>query len=403
MKNQMQAIKESERIQSIDILRGFAILGIFFVNMPAFFSPVHYLDPSIYWEKTSDRVLNGLVDFFAQASFYPLFAFLFGYGAVILANRLQIKELSFPKYFSRRLAVLLVFGCLHAFLVWHGDILITYSLCGFLFLLFHKLTGKTLLIVGSLLYVIPFTLFSLGFAAIEMLDPSSLITDLYNQAAVENALYVYGQGTFGEIFSLRFHDWYAVNGPAGFWILALNIVPLMLLGAGFAKKKWLEDVGNHRKLLFSLLVASGIIGGALKSLPFYYKELPYTSMFIQDFFGGPLLALFYIAAIVLMVENSAIHRLLRPFSYVGRLSISNYLLQSVVCTAIFYSYGLGLYGHISFTAGFCLVILLYSLQVWASKRWLAIYQMGPVEYIWRWGTYGQRPSMKRNRERESGK
>ncbi|WP_042350523.1 DUF418 domain-containing protein [Bacillus massiliigorillae] len=402
MKEKMQSIQESERIQSIDILRGFSILGIFFVNMPAFFSPVYYYNPATYWKSTSDKFLNGIVDFFAQASFYPLFAFLFGYGAIILAKRLRIKELSFPIYFSRRLVILLLFGCIHAFVLWHGDILITYAICGFFFLLFWKCKGKTLLLTGILIYVFVYGTMIFGIAAIEKFDDSaSMLASLKNTQAIESSLQVYSNGSFTEIFSHRFNDWYLVNGPSNLWLLVSAILPLIMIGAGFAKQKWLENVKVHNKLLVSLSIFSFIGGVVCKLLPFFNGKLPYTRMLIQDYFGGPLLALFYITIIVLLVENRRIYTVLKPFSYVGRMSISNYLLQSLVCTTIFYSYGLGLYGQISFTMGFCLVILLYSLQMFASKWWLKTYKFGPVEYIWRWGTYGHKPSMKKRAEREN--
>lgn len=402
MKDKMQSIKESERIQSIDILRGFAILGIFFVNMPAFFSPIYYYNPATYWETTSDRFLNSLVDFFAQASFYPLFAFLFGYGAIILAGRLYIKELSFPKYFSRRLVILLLFGFVHAFLLWHGDILITYAICGFFFILFHKCKGKTLLITGVLIYFIVYSMIIFSFAAFEGLeDSNSMIGSLDNQEAIETSLQVYSKGSFSEIFSQRYNDWLLVNGPSNIWLLVLDILPLILIGAGFAKQKWLENVQKHKKLLVCFMIFSFIGGVVCKLLPFLDGKLPYTRMMVQDYIGGPLLALFYITFIVLLVENRRVYALLKPFSYVGRMSISNYLLQSLVCTTIFYSYGLGFYGQISFTMGFCLVILLYSLQILASRWWLKTFRLGPVEYIWRWGTYGNKPSMKRREEREN--
>ncbi|MEH6944166.1 DUF418 domain-containing protein [Bacillus sp. JJ722] len=402
MKDKMQSIKENERIQSVDILRGFAILGIFFVNMPAFFSPIYYYNPDTYWETTSDRSLNAMVDFFAQASFYPLFAFLFGYGAIILADRLSIKELSFPKYFSRRLVILLLFGCIHAFFLWHGDILITYAICGFFFILFWKCKGKTLIITGVLIYSIVYSLIIVSFAAFEGLeDSSSILSSIDNQEAIESSIHVYSQGSFSEIFSQRYNDWLLVNGPSNIWLLVLDILPLILIGAGFAKQKWLENVQKNKRLLVYLLIFSFIGGVVFKLLPFLDGELPYTRMMVQDYIGGPLLALFYITLIVLLVENRRVYTLLKPFSYVGRMSISNYLIQSLVCTTIFYSYGLGLYGQISFTIGFCLVILLYSLQIVGSRWWLKTYRLGPVEYIWRWGTYGNKPSMKRREEREN--
>ena len=107
------------------------------------------------------------------------------------------------------------------------------------------------------------------------------------------------------------------------------------------------------------------------------------------------MGLFYLALIVLLLQNDQAKRVLHPFSYTGRLSISNYLLQSVFASFLFYSYGLGLYGKISYTEGVGIVIAFYGLQAAVSKYWTSKYRMGPVEYVWRWGTYGKKPLLRK--------
>lgn len=399
MSSHLMPLKESERYVSIDILRGFAILGIFLVNMPAFYSPFLYLNPDTYWKEGIDSALDAFVDVFAQASFYPLFAFLFGYGAIMIAERSKLKGLSFPLLFTRRLLILLVFGCIHAFLIWHGDILITYAITGFMFLLFYKLKGKTLLITGLLLYIIPFGLLSLLSFFMMMIPDMDMNKLLYNNEAVLASLQIYSEGSFSDITSQRIEDWMSVNGPANAWLLVINILPLMMCGAAFAKQGWLVNVNQHKKLLRSLMIV-GLIGGLfLKLLP-YLQGSNYANMIVQDFFGGPLLALFYITLIVLIVQNSAVLKVMKPLANVGRMSISNYLLQSIVFTLVFYGYGFGLYGSISYLTGFVMVLVFYSLQVVLSKWWISRFQYGPVEYVWRWGTYGQKPTFKRKREME---
>ena len=396
MSDRLMPLKENERYVSIDILRGFAILGIFLVNMPAFYSPFLYLNPETYWDKGIDSALNAFVDVLAQASFYPLFAFLFGYGAIMIAERSQLKGLSFPLLFTRRLLILLVFGCIHAFSIWHGDILITYAITGFLLMLFYKLKGKTLLITGLLLYIIPFGLLS-ALSFLIMLIPDMNIEEvLYNRDAMLVSLQVYSEGNFAEITSQRIEDWMYANGPSSGWVIILNILPLMMCGAAFAKQGWLVNVNKHKKLLRNLMIV-GLIGGlSLKLLP-YIQGANYANGMVQDQFGGPLLALFYITFIVLITQNEKVMNVLKPLANVGRMSISNYLLQSIVFTIIFYGYGFGLYGSISYLTGFIMLIVFYSLQVVLSKWWISRFQYGPVEYVWRWGTYGQKPTFKRNR------
>ena len=395
MKNSMMPIKENDRIVSLDILRGMAILGIFLVNMPSFFSPILYLNPKTYWTNTSDTVLYAIVDIFAQASFYPLFAFLFGYGAMMMAERAALKNRSFPLNFTRRLWFLLLFGLIHAFFVWHGDILITYAITGLGLLLFYKRKGKTLIITGLLLYVIPFTLLVLSSL---LLDQEELMSILYNPEAVIQSVLVYSEGCFMEVMKQRSTDWLFANDPTAIWLLLINILPLMLIGAGFAKLKWLTNIKQYKKLLMWLMVIS-FVGGMLLKIQPYINGFSYTNMLSQDQFGGPLLALFYITSVALLLERKRVSRFMKPLANVGRMSISNYLFQSLLCTTLFYSYGFGLYGKISYTLGFCLVIVIYAMQILISKWWMKRFNYGPIEYLWRFGTYGQKPVFKRVRSR----
>lgn len=108
------------------------------MNMPSFHSPLLYIDGAERWSEGWDGILYRFSDVAAQASFYPLFAFLFGFGAIILAIRSEEKGISFPILFTKRLGFLLVLGCIHAFFIWHGDILINYAVFGFAFLFFIR-------------------------------------------------------------------------------------------------------------------------------------------------------------------------------------------------------------------------------------------------------------------------
>ncbi|MFB7640405.1 DUF418 domain-containing protein, partial [Peribacillus butanolivorans] len=170
VKDTMVPLQESKRIVSIDILRGLAILGIFLVNMPSFHSPLLYIDGVERWTEGWDRILYRFSDIVAQASFYPLFAFLFGFGAIILAVRCEEKGVSFPFLYMKRLFFLLMLGCIHAFAIWHGDILINYAIFGFAFLLFYKVRGKNLILLGSFFYVIPFAILGSLFLIIGVFD-----------------------------------------------------------------------------------------------------------------------------------------------------------------------------------------------------------------------------------------
>ncbi|CAM5538875.1 hypothetical protein LSPH24S_07477 [Lysinibacillus sphaericus] len=389
MTQKFTPLPEKSRTISIDVLRGFALLGILLVNMPTFHSPFLYLDSFTYWPSKMDKFFQGIVDLFAQANFYPLFAFLFGYGAMIIADRSQVKGIYFPAFFARRLAILLIIGCIHAFLIWNGDILITYAITGFFFILFYRLSGQMLLRVGVVIYCIPvlFTTF---------LSMHSQEHFSENVDAVQTSIQNYSSGSVLEILKQRATDWAYMNLEMSAVTLGIGVLGLMLLGAAFAKLRWLVDVDNHKRLLIGLLITGLIFGlGARIASSFYMDSLFLVIM--QEQFSGAFIALFYMIVIVLSTQTTIGQKLLKPFANVGRLSMSNYLLQSIAMTFIFYSYGLGLYGSISYTAGFVLVFAFFIFQTLLSKWWMTRFQYGHIEYIWRWGTYGQKPTFKKQK------
>lgn len=393
MKGTFVPIQESKRIVSIDVLRGLAILGIFLVNMPAFHSPLLYIDGAERWSEGWDGILYRFSDVAAQASFYPLFAFLFGFGAVILAIRSEEKGISFPILFTKRLGFLLVLGCIHAFFIWHGDILINYAVFGFAFLFFYKMKGRTLILLGSVCYVLPFAILGSLFLIMGIFDREGMemTTD---SAMMKQSLEVYQSGTFTEIMTQRALDWYMVNNPFNAIILFLSIFPFFLIGAGVAKQGFLQNINQYKRQLKAILIVSLLLGLPIKILP-YVTVYHFGTIFVQDYFGGPLFTIFYITAIALLAEQAGDSLLFRSLSYIGRMSMSNYLFQSIVCTAIFYSYGLGLYGSVSYTTGFVFLLALFCLQMLLSLLWMSLYKYGPIEYLWRFVTYGKKPVMRR--------
>lgn len=389
----MVPLQESKRIVSIDILRGLAILGIFLVNMPSFHSPLLYIDGAERWAGGWDGILYRFSDIVAQASFYPLFAFLFGFGAIILAVRSEEKGRSFPLLYMKRLSFLLILGCIHAFFIWHGDILINYAVFGFALLFFYKMKGRNLILLGSVCYVLPFAILGSLFLIMGIFD-SERMAITTDSAMMKQSLEVYQSGTFTELMSQRAVDWYMVNNPFNAIILFLSIFPFFLMGAGVAKRGFLQNPTQYKRQLKAISIVSLLLGMSIKMLP-YVTVYHFGTIFVQDYLGGPLLTIFYITAITLLAERAGASRLLHPLSYIGRMSMSNYLFQSMVCTGIFYSYGLGLYGSVSYTTGFVFLIALFCLQILLSLLWMGLYKYGPVEYIWRFFTYGKKPVMRR--------
>ena len=392
----IQSIPDKDRIYLIDLLRGISIVGILFVNMLDFHSPFLYLE-SDYWENKADFYTYALIDIFAQGNFYPLFAFLFGFGSFILMNRAEHRGISFPALFTRRMIFLLLLGMLHAFLIWHGDILITYAVCGFILLLVYKWSGKALLRLSLGLYTISYGLLGMLMLLIELVSTDST-TVKTNVSKVNESISIYSSGSYADIFTLRFNDWLAVNGPPNMIFIFLSVFPCILAGMAFAKLGWLTNLEDCRRKQLNIFLVSFPIGLVFKIIP-YLWEHNYASKFVQDSFGGPLLSLAIITGVTLLYEQSAkIRKISYPFIRLGRMSLTNYLMHSFVCTLIFYSYGLGFYGEVGAFTGSMLAVLIILFQLLFSKYWFQYFKMGPIEYVWRMTTYRDKPSFKREKE-----
>ncbi|MCA1027425.1 DUF418 domain-containing protein [Cytobacillus kochii] len=383
----MQSLNENRRIHSIDAMRGFALFGILIVNFLSFHSPYTHIDPFNYWDKAGDSTVFPIIDVFFQASFYPLFSLLFGYGVMILKERAELKGVHSPLLLARRFLFLLIIGLCHALFIWHGDILVTYAIAGFALILFIELSGKLLILLGLLIYIIP-NLLLVGVLFLTLFiepDLSVMMT-----TSVADIVQVYQSGTWLEIVRQNIDDWLMNNNLATMPILMISILPLFLIGAGLRKLQVVEKLEQRRMTAFVLMIVFLTTGYLIKLLP-YFISTNLAMQYIQDIFGGPLVAVGY-SLLILVLVNSKIGIITKPLQTIGRLSMTNYLMQSIVATCLFYSYGFGLYGNVSLLTGTMIAIILYVCQIVLSMIWMKYFVYGPFEWCWRWFTYWQKPS-----------
>ncbi|CAN7467935.1 DUF418 domain-containing protein [Rossellomorea sp. LjRoot5] len=385
--NTLSPIEQSERIVSLDVIRGFSLLGIFIINMISFHSPFLYFDPYTWWKTPEDMALFPWIDVLVQASFYPLFAMMFGYGLGIQQQRAEMKGTSFYLFGVRRLLTLLGIGCIHAFLIWSGDILINYAVFGLILLGFMRLSGKGLMWLGGILFLMPQMFFSILLVLMTFSDPTG-VTHYTNIAALQDSVSAYASGSFSNIMEQRFQDWYMVNSPDNLLFLLLSILPMMMIGAGASKLQLLEKVRNHKKVWMITGGFTLLFGIIIKSLPLFI-ESNFAYNYIQDFFGGPFLSVSYAIILSLLLLNEKMMKWSKPFASVGKMSLSNYLMQSIIGTLLFYSYGFGLYGEVTLTTGTMLAVGIYIIQVILSEIWLSKFRYGPVEKLWRVLSYGR--------------
>ena len=381
------------RVVSIDRMRGFSLLGIFLVNMISFHSPYFYINPETWWDGNTNLFTYQFIDLFIQASFYPLFSMLFGYGLVILRERTLDKGLRFYPLALRRLSILLLIGVIHAFLIWDGDILITYAVCGFAFLLFISWSAKRLLIAGLGLYIVPNFLLLLMLGAASAVDSGAGFS-MYDGQAAEQSITIYQTGSYAEITNHRISEWYKNNNLVGLFFYLITILPLFMIGAGAAKLRLFENIQDKMKGIAIAAAVLATLGLLIKAIPYLYGKTLMTD-YAQDVFGGAMVAMAYALIIALISELKRFDRLFYPLEAAGRISLSNYLFQSVVSTLIFYSYGLGYYGDMSIFSGTMLALGIYVIQLAFSSWWVKRFYYGPVEWLWRSGTYMKKQRFKK--------
>ncbi|HXG96424.1 MAG TPA: DUF418 domain-containing protein [Gemmatimonadales bacterium] len=389
-------VLRQERIEAIDILRGVAILGILIVNMQLFSLPEG---------SAGGGPAQLLIYFFAQEKFKALFSFLFGLGLAVQMMRADARGAQFLPLYARRLGVLFLIGVAHFLLVWDGDILHDYALLGLVLLLFRRTSPKTLLVGAGALLAIPILLYSL--------TTYSAITGRVNPHVKEWIAYENGSEDDGTVD--EFSDTYARGSYTDMVTLRASELPrdmspdtddayvlaLFLLGLYAGRRRIFHDVSAHLPFIrrvqrWGLII--GVAGNAAFAAGGSFAPSP-TSV-AQNVgrlclvVAAPALTLFYASSIILLTHRETWRRRLAPLAAVGRTALSNYLLQSLICTTIFYSYGLALFGKVGPALGLLLTITIFLIQIPFSVWWLRRFQFGPIEWLWRSLTYWQRQPMR---------
>ncbi|SHM43583.1 DUF418 domain-containing protein [Gracilibacillus kekensis] len=377
--NQAAPLTDSKRLPWIDTARGFAILGIFLVNLPSFHGPYFlYGNMNNYWGTEEPGIWQAILDIFFQASFYTLFSFLFGFGMQIILENLKSRNVASPRKVAvRRSILLIIFGLIHGLLIWYGDILFTYGIIALLLLLFVKSKNVTLFVWSLCLLLIPSLMFSGLLYLASLLED---ISNLANMAAIEASYQHYGNGTWGEIIGQNVNDWLYSNSLLNFIFVIFNILPMFLIGMIFARKKWLHNVKEHYKTLHKIWIISFILFLLFKAGPYLFGN-PYWFSTLQDAIGGSASAVFYVITITFLYPK--LTGLFQLIGSVGKLALSNYILQSIIGIFIFYSIGMGLYGKLSPFQTLLIGIIVFAVQIMLSHLWLQKYKRGPLEWLWR--------------------
>lgn len=370
----------NERIVTLDSLRGFSLLGILLVNMFGFNLPMpHIADLSNWFSDVQDIVLHQLLDIYVQSSFYPLFSLLFGYGLAMQYVKAKETGVNFYQFAPKRLILLFGIGMFHAIVIWWGDILATYAFCGVFLIALVRMRAIWLfviaVVVNGLYHGFNIMLYTAsGFFSVTT-DSISVNID-----AIQSAITAYSIGSWNDAFTQRLAD-LAIQMNPFMWISALfTILPYMLFGAALAKWRLIERA-KEKIVLWITLAVVGIAGGLyVKSLPIA-GEQTFGNEYLQVYIGGPLLAVGYMAIITVLTQLPVVVKLFSPIAKAGRMSLTLYLMQSIICTVLFYNWGFGLYGKVDVQMGIYIAVAIFVIQVLFAELYFSKFKQGPIEAL----------------------
>ncbi len=396
----MATTMAGDRHLTLDTVRGVAVLGILLLNIIAFSMPMPaYFNPAAYGGAEGLDLAAWFGNFVLfDGKMRGLFSFLFGASTLLVIERATAKGENAAKVHYARMVWLLVFGLVHLWAVWWGDILNNYALMGMVAFLFRNARVKTLLIVGCILLVVQFIVsgFIPMIAAIAQATPDN--------PEMREAIVGIERG-FGrpptdwltEQVALYRGDWWGIAverfkeaawGPLlGILQYGWETLAYMLFGMAAFRNGMLTGQWERRRYWRWVAIGFGI------GIPFYSALAIWM---IRSDFGlvqvtsaamvftvpvRPLMIMGWASLIVLLMRPSGF--LTDRLAAAGRMAFTNYLVTSLICTTIFYGYGLGWYGALSRAEVYLVVFAVWALILLWSKPWLERFAYGPLEWLWR--------------------
>jgi len=382
-RHRWQPTASDERYLTLDVLRGLALFGVLLINLHTLFRVslfehiLHFHTESGLWNHVVDILLAGLLETKAVS----LFSLMFGVGSAIQAERAAARGVHVGRFLVRRYVVLLAIGLCHLFLIWNGDILALYAVCGLLIVPLIRLPASMLAALGAAVIAVRFVVdLPIPFPSIDAM-----------QAQAVTATRVYGSGSFMEILVFRVHETQQFIGPllVGFFPQTIG---LMLCGVASWRSGVLREPQRHKHLLTAIFMVGLAIGATATSLQVFSESTgraPVTFEGLLRLCSFIPLAVSYAAGVLLWMTPARLTPVMALVASLGQMALTNYLLESVVLGFMFYGYGLGLFGRIGSAPAVVIGVALYVGQLFFSRFWLRHYRFGPVEWLWRSLTYGR--------------
>lgn len=412
-------VSAEERIDVLDVLRGFALFGVLLANALWYFSGFGDLaerEVQLLPSNPLDPVVFELAWFVVSNKFISIFAFLFGVGFALQMRRAEARTAPVGRFYVRRMLWLFAFGIVHALLAFYGDVLHLYAVLGLLLIGWMTRSERSLIGWGLAFAVVaPVALRGLLWAMPALtdgaIDPEAVFEARWRVAVAHHAAFAHY--SYADHMRANAMDLWARTTTDVALTTALASFGKFLLGVWAGRTGLLVRASSdtassadpsvarmRRGVTAGLLLGVACEGAVVADVGF--------PMLSPDGWGaraaeaalwhaGVLaLATSYVCAIVLLFRRPDWSRTLSFLAPVGRMALTNYLGQSIVCILIFYGFGLGLYGRVGPTAVLGISVVVFSAQAVTSAWWLRRFQHGPMEWTWRSLTYGRRQPFRRH-------
>jgi uncharacterized protein len=397
----LEPINPKSRVLSLDILRGVAVLGILVMTIQSYAMPwAASINPTVFENLEDINFYIWLLShLFADEKFLAIFSMLFGATIILISQKARKEHLRSGDLQYRRFFWLFVIGVFHAYLLWAGDILVMYAICGFFMFVFRSKKKEYLFRAGLIFLFIGSVLKFIFAYSIPLWEPGQFETfkaEVWSpdsQAIAEEIDY----------YTSSWERQMLVRAPQAFKMQTKVFISetfwrvsgLILLGMGLYKKGVFTAKQSNKFL--SKLTIYGIsvglplvVGGVI--LDFhdrwdFEKSYFYYAQF--NYWGSVAMAIGYVGLIVLLCKAGTKNFLAKKMAAVGQMAMTNYIMQSIICTYAFYGHGLALFGDLDRAAQAVAVISIWVFQIAFSSIWLSYFQYGPFEWLWRSLSYGK--------------
>lgn len=402
IKTEAHPIASTQRIVTLDILRGFAIFGIFVVNIEIMNCIFMHQDAfAVYWDEPIHEVVRRILQLFFYSKFFPIFSLLFGIGMALQMKGFEEKEdqkvfksrriLGVPVFFWRRMLALFIIGVFHIVFLWGGDVLHVYAFLGLGVSFFLKKSTRLLMGIALGILIFPFY----GYIVENVLGVFHLDTYIFLKEYTNDEIRaLIPQGTYLEGMEFRLKE-YVANTQAIFPFLMPIAMSMFLMGIAVVKKGWLYTIDSFLKKTTKGFIIVALVSNLYRIFFLFISwELPiwkiayWRLFFIKVMeFADVLMALCMVWFVVWLLQKAFWRRVLQPLANVGKMALTNYIMQSVVGVILFTSVGFGKYETMSPTLTFFVACLTFLALVLFSAIWLRYFRFGPLEWLWRCISY----------------